>query len=119
MGNLFYAVAMADKSIHVKELETLKRLVRERWLDVDTIEDEYGTDAAFQIETVFDWLLEYEKDGNTCYEKFVRFYKDQGEKFTPAVKKLTLDTADAIADSFARKNKSELILLAKLKLLFQ
>lgn len=119
LGKLFYAVAMADKSIHIKELETLKALVREHWLAIDAIEDEYGSDAAFQIEIVFDWLMEYGKDGKSCYDEFASFYKEYSKRFTPQVKKLIMDTAHAIANSFARKNKSELILLAKLELLLQ
>ncbi|MEL6918191.1 MAG: hypothetical protein AAFO99_10730 [Bacteroidota bacterium] len=118
LGRLFYAVAIVDKSIHIKELETLKELVREYWLDLDTLEDEHGTDAGFQIEIIFDWLLEHEKEGESCYREFTDFYRQHTEKFTPLVKKMTLDTAHAIAAAFAKKNKSELILLAKLKLLF-
>ena len=62
LGKLFYAVAMADHSVHMKEMEKLNEVVRDNWLDVDDIEDEYGSDAAFQIISVFDQLLEYEKD---------------------------------------------------------
>ncbi|MEO0527991.1 MAG: hypothetical protein AAFZ89_12240, partial [Bacteroidota bacterium] len=60
----------------------------------------------------------HEKEGESCYREFTDFYRKHTEKFTPLVKKMTLDTAHAIAAAFAKKNKSELILLAKLKLLF-
>lgn len=117
LGKVFYAVAMADKSVHIKEIEKLRSFIRKYWLDVDEVEDEYGEDAAFQIETVFDWLLEYEKDGDQCFEEFEEFYKDHEQKFTPYIKILVLDTANAIANSFSGTNKSELVLIAKLKLL--
>lgn len=117
MGRLFYAVAMADRSIHIKELEKLKKFIRQYWLDVDTVEDEYGEDAAFQIETVFDWLLEYEKGSQACFEEFEAFYKEHHKVFTPYIKVLILDTAHAIAASFSGKNKAELVLLGKLALL--
>ena len=55
LGKLFYAIAMADHSVHMKEMEKLNEVVRDYWLEVDDIEDEYGTDAAFQIISVFDW----------------------------------------------------------------
>lgn len=119
LGKLFYAVAMADHSVHMKELEKLNEVVRDHWLDVDDIEDEYGTDAAFQISTVFDWLLEYAKDGEEIYEEFEEFYTDHKILFTPEVKSLATSTSRAIASSFAGNNKAELILLGRLELLFK
>lgn len=117
LGKLFYAVAMADRSVHIKEVEKLRTFVRKYWLEVDGIEDEYGEDAAFQIETVFDWLLEYGEDSKRCYKEFEAFYYENPERFTSYIKVLILDTANAIADAFARKNKAELIMISKLQLL--
>ena len=119
LGKLFYAMAMADHSIHMKEMEKLNEVVRDHWLEIDDIEDEYGTDAAFQIITVFDWLLEYEKDSEEIYEEFEAFYMDHKLLFTSKVKQLAMSTSRAIAASFAGSNKSELILLGRLQLLFE
>ncbi|MFS4491276.1 hypothetical protein [Maribacter sp. 2308TA10-17] len=119
LGKLFYAVAMADKNVRPIEIERLKEDVQKYWLPVDAIEDEFGTDAGYQIEIVFDWLQQEEKEGNTYFQEFVDFYKEHPGKFTKAIKQLIFKTADDIASSFANKNKSELILLAKLKLLMQ
>lgn len=119
LGKLFYAVAQADHSVHVKEIDRLKKMVRESWLKVDDIEDEYGTNAAFQIESVFDWLLEYEKNGQECYEEFEAFYTEHGKLFGKEIKDLIKSTSKAIASAFAGRNKSELILLGRLELLFR
>lgn len=117
MGKLFYAVAMADNKVNPKEVEQLHTAVRQYWLPVDTEEDAFGTDAAYQISIVFDWLqAEGDSDG-AYFEDFEGYYKAHPSKFTPEIKKLVYDTAEAIAASFAGKNKSELVLLAKLKLL--
>lgn len=118
LGKLFYAIAMADHSVHMKELEKLNEVVREHWLDVDDIEDEYGTDSAFQIQIVFDWLLEYEKDAEEIYEEFESFYTENEVLFTPKIKQLAMSTARAIAASYSGSNKSELVLLGRLSLLF-
>lgn len=119
IGKLFFAVAMADGAIHVKEIDRLKDIVRDKWLPLDDIEDEYGTDSAFQIEIVFNWLLEYEKNSSECYNEFEDFYKDNPKIFTPNVKSLIFDTSYAIANAFSGKNKSELVVLGKLQLLFR
>lgn len=118
LGKLFYAVAMSDHSVHMKELEKLNEVVRNHWLDVDDIEDEFGTDSAHQITTVFDWLLEYEKDGEEIYEEFEEFYTDHKKLFTPKVKALAMSTSRAIATAFAGSNKAELVMLGRLELLF-
>lgn len=119
LGSLFFAVAMADGSVHTKEVDKLKSILREKWLPLDSIEDEYGTDSAFQIEIIFDWLLENEKTSFECFEDFTRFYKEHTRIFSDKVKAHIMETAGSIASSFAGKNKSELVLLAKLQLLFR
>jgi hypothetical protein len=117
-GSLFFAFANADGIVHPKEVAVLKRLVREIWLPLDDIEDDYGTDAAFQIEIVFDWLMEEDKESDDCFDEFSDFYKEHTTMFTEPIKKLIFETSSAIANSFSGKNKAELILLGKLSLLF-
>lgn len=119
LGKLFYAVAMADGTTHVKELNKLKEIVRQEWIHVDRIEDNFQSDAAYQIETVFDWLLEKEINSEDSFKEFSDFYKEYPELFTKPIKSLIMQTANAIAFSFAGKNKSELIVMAKIALLFK
>ena len=117
LGKLFYAVAMADHKVHQKEVEKLEELVREHWIDVDDVEDEFGTDAAYQISIVFDWLLGQEKNGNEAFEEFEQYYRDQPKRFTSSVKALAMSTSRAIAAAFSGKNKAELLMLGRLQLL--
>ncbi|MBQ4915932.1 hypothetical protein J8L85_15865 [Maribacter sp. MMG018] len=119
LGKLFYAVASIDGNVHTKEIEHLRSFIRSYWLDIDEIEDEFGTDAAFMIETAFDWLFANETDPKESYNEFVEFYEEHKEKFTPEIKRLVMDTGNAMANAFAGKNKSELILLAKIEILFR
>ena len=116
LGKLFYAIAMTDQKVRPAEIKRLRKYVRQAWLDVDEIKDELGTDAAYQIEIVFDWLQDYDNVGGEVYfNEFKRFHKEHPEKFTPKIKELILETADSIATSFAGKNKSEILLLQRLK----
>lgn len=117
LGKLFYAIAAVDREVRDEEYDKLKELVKKHWLEVDVIEDVYHTDAAYQIEIVFDWLNEEENlDAKACYSAFVNYKNEQSHLFTGPVKNLILKTAYAIADSFSSLNKSELIILAKLDL---
>lgn len=117
LGKLFYAIAMADKNVRPKEVTALQEAVRKQWLDVDEVEDEFGTDAAYQIEIVFDWLQNEESDSDTYFREFQDFFKENRSLFTKRIRGQTYKTARAIAVSFAGANKSELILLSKLKML--
>ena len=115
LGKLYCAMAMTDGTVRPVEVKRLRKYVRQHWLDVDGLEDEFGTDSAFQIEIVFDWLQEEENEGNEYFLDFRAFYKEHPEKFPPAIKRLIIETADSIASSFAGKNKSEIVFLQQLK----
>ena len=52
LGKLFYAIAMADSRVQGKEVSKLRSFIRTYWLEVDELEDEFGPDSAFQIESV-------------------------------------------------------------------
>ncbi|MEQ8421977.1 MAG: hypothetical protein RIB64_18375 [Arenibacter algicola] len=119
LGKLFYAIAMADSRVHAKEVSKLRSFIRKYWLEVDKLEDEFGTDAAFQIESVFDWAMDKEKDSEVCFDEFKEFYKDNSNMFSKFIKVLILDTANAISNSFSGKNKAELVMLGKLELLLK
>lgn len=115
LGKLFYAVAASDKVVKMEEIDTLKDIVEQEWVSIDDYQDEFGTDTAYQIEIIFDWLEENQPDAFLAFEEFSDFKKEHEKLFNSNINKLIWKTADAIAASFAGKNKSELIMLSKLK----
>ena len=116
LGKLFYAIAASDGNVRDLEFNKLKAFVKKQWLDVDDINDAFGTDAAYQIEVVFDWLNHDDAlNVQACYDNFVAYKKDQSHLFTDDVRRLILKTASSIAYAFSGINKSELIMLAKLR----
>lgn len=117
LGKLFYAVAISDGTVHNNEWEKVKEYVKEDWLWVDDFTDRYGTDAANQIEIVFDVFMDSSISSKECFQEFVDFYKEHPYAFSEKIKTLTKKTAKAIASSFSGNNKSELILLGKLNIL--
>lgn len=118
IAKIFYAVAKSDGSITTEEIKALKRVVKENWLEVDETFDVFGTDTAYQIETVFDWLHSKEASAEDCYSDFIEYFHYHPYLFTSEIKRLIMETSSKIASSFAGKNKSELILLARLSLEF-
>ena len=120
LGKLFYAIAAADKKVHTSEIIKLKEIVKTKWLDVDPTNDVFDSDAAYQIEIVFDWLNREELlNGESCFDDFLLYKKEQSHLFTDDIKALILKTASEIAHAFSGINKSELVLLAKLNIEFK
>ncbi len=115
LGKLFFAIAASDRAVKKEEIDALRNLVKQQWASVDEYQDQFGTDSAYQIEIIFDWLEENRQDAALAFEEFRDFKKAHEKLFPPEINYLILKTADAIATSFAGKNKSELIMLSKLK----
>ena len=116
VAKLFYAIAAIDKYVNEKEFQKLQSIVKKEWLAVEDSEDEYKSDAAYQIEIVFEWLQSTGLDAQTCYKEFIEYKNAHPYFFKDDLNNLILTTAAEIADAFAGKNKSELIMLAKLHL---
>lgn len=118
VGRLYYAIAAADRVIRKEEIEVLKKVVRQEWERKDRTKDAYGTFTAAQIEIVFDWMDAHKPEAGEAFEKFAAFYKDHKELFSNPVKEDLMATSNEIASAFRDKNKSELVMLAKLQTLF-
>lgn len=118
LGELFYAVAFADKTIKPQELNALKDSVQNHWKQLEDTTDEFGVDAAYQIEFVFDWLDYQSIQAEESFNNFSVFYKENPLLFNTKIKALIKQTAHNITQAFAGKNKNEVILLTKLNLLF-
>lgn len=116
LGKLFYAIAASDKVVHKSEYESLHNIIISKWLHVEDLKDEYGNVAAFQIEIVFDWLDYETLTAEACFQDFENFYKENINRFSDQVKELIWVTCNEIANAFSGKNKSELIMLGRLKL---
>ena len=120
LGKLFYAIAAADKIVRDTEIVTLIELVKTKWVPLDDFEDEFQVDAAYQIETVFDWLdSEGDLAAENYFKEFKTFKKENEQLFTEKRKQLIWETSSAIANSFSGKNKSEIIMLTRLKMVLE
>jgi len=120
LGKLFYAIAASDKIVRKAEVDTLINLVKSKWAPIDNFEDEFQADAAYQIETVFNYLnLEGEQNAESYFEEFKSFKKAHESLFTKTRKLQIWKTSNKIANSFSGKNKSEIIMLARLKMILE
>ncbi|HRC32243.1 MAG TPA: hypothetical protein PK736_02235 [Bacteroidia bacterium] len=114
LGKLFYAIAAADKTVAEAEINTLKQIVNTEWLALDGAKDKTEVDAMRQIKITFEQLNTQKANAKNCMAEFKSFKESHAHLFTYNVKQLIWKTANAIASSFSRKNKSELVLIAEL-----
>lgn len=119
LGKLFYAVAMADKKIEEEEIAALKTDILQRWYRLDSKPNGLVLDGHQEIITVFTQLQETKAESDDCFSEFQEFFNEHKQLFNEDLRKLIWDTTQVIASSFANKNKSELIVLAKLKMLLE
>lgn len=117
LGRLFYAIAFIDNTVRPEEIEALKKMVSSTWTSLDNETDEHGSDSAFQIEVVFNWLDSEVYNAQESYDSFATYYTTNKTLFTETTKRNLTKTVSAIANAFSGTNKSELVLLAKLNLL--
>ena len=112
LGKLFYAIAASDKSVAPEELETLQAIVNSHW--VDTSSDHIDNNAIDIIREFITLQNSEDCPANECFKEFLAFKDLNMALFDDSVSSLILQTANAIASSFSSRNKSELIMLAKL-----
>jgi hypothetical protein len=110
LGELFYAVAKADGMVRSEEEVQLKVIIDKEWIP-------FHTDAAYQIETVFQNLREGFSDSETTFEDFRLFKKTHEHLFTKDVVDLVIKTSKAIANAYHGTDKNESAFLLKLETL--
>lgn len=115
LGRVFYAAAQADGVIHEEEVAILKTTVRDVWLDFERALDPFETDAAYQIEIVFDYLYQNDVDLGGVLTEVKDFKRIHVSIFNPELIELIMSTSYKIVSSFAKRNKSELVFLSQLR----
>jgi len=111
-GKILFAIAMADKKIVPQEYEALESLIQEELKLSYLKEDEIR--YINQLKNVFDWMIENPKSIDDILAEYKEFKNENLALFTPEIKDFIYKTANRIAGSYANKNKSELIVLAKI-----
>jgi len=116
LGRIFFAAAQADNVIREEEIATLKVVVNDVWLDAEDTFDEFNSDSAHQIEIVFDYLLENDGVVEDVIGELHDFKRIHRSLFTPELIELIMNTVYKIVSSYAKRNKSELVFISRLRM---
>jgi len=110
IGKLMYAISASDNIIREEEFEILKTILKEEW-HPQSIE-EFDT----IILEIFENAMKNKHNADQSFQEFLTFRSNNKYLFTIEITDLIFNTARLIASSYASKNKSELIMLAKLNM---
>ena len=112
IGKLFYALGKVDGTLTLEEYRELNENLDRYWRHINP-------ESITSITHTFNELYLGNAEASICFEEFISFYKTHPDLFTKELKSLILKTANDVAHAFAKINKSELILLAKLSIEFE
>lgn len=111
IGKAFYAIAAADKSVRPLEIEKLQKIIKLEWQQIDTAENKILKNGSRIIMQEFERLISENANAHDCITEFKTFVKNNPQEFNEELKNLIMKTANAIADIYGGKNKSELFML--------
>ena len=109
LAYLFYAVAATDRRIEDIEIEIMTKTVHDNW----------PTEDERKVTAMFEGILQQKLPAQEAFDHFDQYFQAHKDEFDTRLRHTIFRTADAIASSFAAKNKSELVLLSRLGFLFQ
>lgn len=111
LSQLFYAVASVDRVVNNKELEAIENLLHREWEIKNILEKGQIKKITNGVKD----LVQSKASSDLCFKDFKNYFENSNSDFSPSIKNLIWKTSDRIASAYAGKNKSEVILLAKLK----
>ncbi len=115
MGKMLYALANVDKEASLKEVRTLKELVRKELVPKEASIDAYGTDAAFYTEFEFDVLAETGMlEPEAAFESFMNYIEDHHTALNHSLIETTRRVASKLAEVYHHPGKKEAKMLKRL-----
>ncbi|CAL2095645.1 conserved protein of unknown function [Tenacibaculum sp. 190130A14a] len=112
--HLFYSFSMIDKTITIQEKKEIVWAIKEEWAT-----NEYGFNSEELIYETMRNLINGNLSAEKAYDFFKSFFLTNNSFFNNEVNIELLDTCYKICNANNSKNKSELILLAKLQKLIE
>jgi hypothetical protein len=119
LGNLFYSIASADNDISPDQLKQLQKIVNDKWRWCNNQQNCKHPADSHIASILFDSIVQNMADESDNYQRFVNYYNQNGEDFTPEIKETIIKTACAVAVLFPGINKSAITMLGKISLLFK
>jgi len=111
LANIFYSVIMADGKAEVEELNKTIRISERLWLQYEQDDIRLQEEDLRSMFKQIKVLYNQKADSHSILKDVKSILESNAGLFNNESKLLILKSAHAIAASFARKNKAELIVL--------
>lgn len=115
LGNLFYAIAAADRKIRPEERKSLTDEIQYSWKHYDESTDRFGSDRAFVIQFEFDTMEDNFETAEVAYLSFENYFREYEKEIDTETRKRIFNSARHIAESVRKINHPELDYLVRLK----
>ncbi len=115
LGNLFYAIAAADRKIRPEERKSLTDEIQYSWKHYDESTDRFGSDRAFVIQFEFDTMEDNYESAEVAYQSFENYFTEYEREIDTDTRKRIFNSARHIAESVRKINHPELDYLVRLK----
>jgi hypothetical protein len=119
LGNLFYAVAAADKKIRPEEKKSIHEEVLNAWKLYDESLDRFGSGKAFLIEFEFEAMEEEHETSENAFSSFEQYYLENERGIDIDTRHKIFVSARHIAESVRKINSAELSYLMRIKKLLK
>ena len=116
VGQVFYGIAICDGNLHPVEKALLVEALGEYRLAILAKTENQHED----LPSALSILKDISSKGSSaweCFENFKNYFTTHTNEFNTELKKLIMSLASKIASSYAKQNKSEIVLLARTRLL--
>ncbi len=118
VGQLFYAIAICDGNLHEQELITMQETLTEYKEALLTASSSKESSKICTAEEIITKAREETKDSWAHFTEFKKYYEAHRDEFGKKLKNHILTGINKLAASYSKQNKSEIVLLAKTRLLF-
>ena len=119
LGNLFYSIAVSDKTISPLEKKKLDDEVQFAWRHHDHSTDRFGSDRAFLIEFEFETMEDEMVSAEDAYKSFEDYFTENKNQIDEPTRKRIFNSARHIAESVHKINAAEHKYLERLKKLMK
>ena len=111
LGHLFYAIAYVDKFIAPEEIKRLQVSVRQQWIPAEP------PHSAVHVQEILDTFHRLKKEqmpADEAFEVFRSYIQAHKSQLDEDLITRIMDTANAITIAYAKRNKSESVLISRL-----
>lgn len=107
LGQLLYAVAMADGKIRKQEFEAMDKFIYEELLPTEFEFDSSGMNKAFYSEFEFEKMVDEKLPAQLVFDNYLTYLKSNAPFLTDKHKSSIINAVVRVADAYKNVNQKE------------